>query len=293
MEVKGKICIVTGSAQGLGKEFATRLLKAGASVTISDLKEDIGKKTVGDLQRKFGRESVNFLVCDVTKMDHLENMFKESEEFFKAPVEIFVNNAGISTDFGWKKCMDVNIMAVMAATTMAMERMRGRSGCRIINIGSMAGLLTGFSEGATPYYVSKHGVVALSRTLAANKNEHGVDIMCLCPSFADTDIVNKVSAESRSVIAKALKRTGLLTVERVGEGFAALLACKNGTVMAVLCNQPFMVMPDMAMSNVIAMGIVAKMLRMVFGVDVMHPWHYILAVVVFMVILQLILRVLI
>ena len=83
---------------------------------------------------------VHFVHCDVTKDEDLDNLIQAANTLFGAPVDIFVNNAGISTILGWRKCMEVNIMAMMSATEKVLVVMRNRDGCKIINIGSLAGM---------------------------------------------------------------------------------------------------------------------------------------------------------
>ena len=158
---------MTGSAQGLGKEFSRRLLRAGGNVIISDLKEETGLNTLDEFAKEFGKERVHFVRCDVTKSEDLDNLMNSTIAAFGKKVDIFVNNAGINTNWGWKKCMEVNILAVMSATEKAIAAMQNTSGCKIINIASIAGIIgTGFNPDTLGYYVSKNGVVTLSRTMA-------------------------------------------------------------------------------------------------------------------------------
>ena len=112
---------------------------------------------------------VCFVKCDVTKKEQFTNLFDKTEEFFQVScVDLLANNAGINLNHGWRLCMEVNIMSVMLGTEIALERMRaaGKSG-QIINTASMAGLAPGLSEKMLAYTVSKHGVVALTRTMGA------------------------------------------------------------------------------------------------------------------------------
>merc|ERR1711909_215082 len=142
MSVSNTVCVITGSAQGLGKAFAVRLLTAGAKVCLSDLQQETGEKTLAELRERFGEDKVCFVACNVIVEQDFRNLFDKAEEFFKVScVDILVNNAGINTNWGWKKCMEVNIMAVMTGTEIAMERMRKspKKG-QIINVASMAGL---------------------------------------------------------------------------------------------------------------------------------------------------------
>ena len=109
----------------MGKAFAVRLLTAGARVCISDLKQENGEKALAELKERFGEGKLCFVACDVTSEEQFKNPFNRAEEFFKvACIDILENNAGINTNFGWKKCMEVNIMSVMMGTELAMERMK-------------------------------------------------------------------------------------------------------------------------------------------------------------------------
>ena len=139
MDLTTKVAIITGSAQGLGKAFAAILLKNGAKVCISDVNNEKGQEAVKDLQEKFDVENVCFVQCDVTNDDQFRNLFDKAEEYFKVGcVDILVNNAGINTNYGWRKCMNVNIMAVMNGTEIALERMaKSGKNCQIINTASM------------------------------------------------------------------------------------------------------------------------------------------------------------
>merc|ERR1712130_723234 len=71
MQVRDAVCLITGSAQGLGKAFAVRLLEAGARVCISDVKVEVGLAAQEELRGKFGKEKVFFVQCDVTKAEQL------------------------------------------------------------------------------------------------------------------------------------------------------------------------------------------------------------------------------
>jgi len=290
MDLSGKVCIITGSAQGLGKEFAKRLLQAGANVTISDVNEERGKLTLTELRSTSGDEKVHFVPCDVTKDEQLEHLFKESEEFFSSPVDMFVNNAGINTNLGWRKCMEVNIMAVMSATEMALAKMKGRKGCKIVNIGSIAGIVAGSSTESIGYVASKHGVVTLSRSLAANRKDHGVDVLCLCPSWADTEIVSGIRKELKPLIEKSVKSLGLMKVEDVGDAFVKLINSKNGTVLTAVADTPHIVLNDYSMPRILCTALVGKLLGKVFGTEVVESWQVAATLAVIFILLNLVIK---
>jgi len=245
-------------------------------VTLSDLNDDQGQETLAQLVAQYGRDKVNFVQCDVTKEDQLENLFAESEKFFGKPVDIFVNNAGINTNLGWRKCMEVNILAVLSATEMALKHMQGRSHCKIVNLASVAGLVPSPEPESASYFISKRGVVTLSRTLAANRTTHNVDILCLCPGWADTAIVSEVREDLKPTVNQHVKKMGLMKVERVGEAFMQLLASKNGTVLSVMANLPMLEIPDTSVPEVFGGMAICKVLNKMFGIELGESWHFVL-----------------
>merc|ERR1711892_574357 len=280
MDVSNKVCVITGSAQGLGKAFAVRLLNAGSKVCISDLKQETGEKTLAELRERFGAGKVCFVACDVTDEDQFKNLFNKAEEFFKVScVDILVNNAGINTNFGWKKCMEVNIMAVMMGTEIAMERMRkSPNKGQIINVASMAGFIPGFDEKMVGYTVSKTGVIALTRTMAKDIVRHGVVTKCICPSWTDTEIVSGVLPEFKDQVDEDVKKmNGTMTPEHVAEGFYRLATqCENGSAMAVIKGVPYILVPDYnVFPMIMSMVMMAKILDKIFGPQVVTRNHQI------------------
>jgi len=283
MSVSNSVCVITGSAQGLGKAFAVRLLTAGAKVCLSDLKQETGEKTLAELRERFGEDKVCFVACNVTVEQDFKNLFDKAEEFFKVScVDILVNNAGINTNWGWKKCMEVNIMAVMTGTEIAMERMRKspKKG-QIINVASMAGLGPGLSEDMVGYTVSKTGVIALTRTMAQAIASHGVVTKCICPAWTDTEIVSSVATKDKSGLKGHIQKLGgMMTPEYVAEGFYRLVTqCSNGSAMAVLKGTPYIIVPDYNKPMIISIVMVAKILEKVLGPDVVSRNYQILCFV--------------
>ena len=139
MDLYNKVAIITGSAQGLGKAFAIRLLDGGARVCLSDVNRNKGEATLKELQEKYGMERISFTSCDVTNEEEIRNLFDKAEWYFSVDcVDIFANNAGINCNAGWRKCMTVNIISVMNGAEIAMERMkRSSKTCQIINTSSL------------------------------------------------------------------------------------------------------------------------------------------------------------
>jgi len=295
MDLVNKVAIITGSAQGLGKAFAARLLEVGVKVCISDVNEEKGEAALSELKERFGENNVCFVQCDVTKDEEFINLFDEAEKFFKVEcVDILANNAGINTNFGWRKCMEVNIMAVMNGTEIALERMKkaGKPG-QIINTASLAGFGPGVNAEMSPYTVSKHGVVALTRTMA--KEDSGVMHKAICPAWTDTNIVSSATTDKaqKSALNKHInKMGGLMTPEYVAEGFFRLLTqCGNGCTLVVLKDTPYIAMPDYGTGMVMIIALMSRLLEKLVNPQVVLGQHLVVAFTTLFIILAYLLTV--
>ena len=96
-DVKGRRAIITGSAQGFGKEFARRLLQDGCKVCLSDVDEIKGLETKATFQKNFGLgdDGVCFVKCDVTVKDDWTNLWSSAEKLLDGNIDILINNAGL------------------------------------------------------------------------------------------------------------------------------------------------------------------------------------------------------
>ena len=97
-EVKGSRAIITGSAQGFGKEFAKRLLGKGCKVCLSDIDEVKGEETKSQFQKQFGLDdhSICFIKCDVSVKDDWNKLWDSAEKNLGGKIDILINNAGLS-----------------------------------------------------------------------------------------------------------------------------------------------------------------------------------------------------
>ena len=292
MDVKDKLAVITGSASGLGKAFANRLLESGAMVCLSDVNEAIGNATAEEFSDKFGKEKVKFVKCNVLDKDDIEALYSEAERYFGHSVDIFCNNAGVNHVRGWRLCMDINIMSVMECTEYVIDKMdirRGGKGGLIVNTASMAGIVNGDIPEAACYYASKHGVVALTRSLGTNVflKESGVRVQCICPSFVDTNILADASKDQLTFIKN---KFGLMTPEFVAEGFLKLVTeCDNGTALCILDKVPPVVYSDMSATWIFVLSVGAVMFKKIFGTDLFLPRHQMIFVFSLFILAQLLL----
>ena len=97
-EIKGRRAIITGGAQGMGKEFAKRLLESGGKVCLSDIDEIKGHETKELFQKQFGlnENGVCFVKCDVSNKEDWPKLWNLAENILEGPIEILINNAGLN-----------------------------------------------------------------------------------------------------------------------------------------------------------------------------------------------------
>jgi len=276
MDVQGKLAIITGSSQGLGKAFAVKLLEAGALVCLSDVNSSTGSTALAELSEKFGKNKLHFIKCNVLEKIDIESLYEGCEKHFGRTVDIFCNNAGINHIRGWKLCMDIDIMAVMECTEYVLDKMditKGGKGGLIVNTASLAGIAVDGPRESACYFVAKHGVVALTRTLGKKKvlKSTGVRVQCICPAFADTGILEDVGTKTMTEVKK---KFGLMTPEFVAEGFMKLVTrCNNGDAMVVVKDVPPFVYSDLSNEWVKFLAVGSKLFSALFGVDLFTPQH--------------------
>ncbi|XP_041375951.1 15-hydroxyprostaglandin dehydrogenase [NAD(+)]-like [Gigantopelta aegis] len=236
----GKVAIVTGAAQGLGKAFSKALLQRGAKVCLADIDTETGEKTQEEFESTFGETEVIFKKTDVTSHKQMEELFKLAKETFGG-LDIVVNNAGVSGEVYplWQKVIDVNLKGTIAGTMLGLDAMRrdkGGNGGVIVNISSMTGILP--NPYGPVYTASKYGIVGFSRSWAMNPDiiKNGVRINVLCPSFVDTNLfadLNSDNCLNVPALKAMIQHVGVMTSEHVAEGLLELIEdeTRNGAVL--------------------------------------------------------------
>lgn len=192
MALTGKIALITGGTGGLGKAFATQLLKRGANVSLADF-DASGRKVVADLNTTYGDGRVTFVQCDVTNKTQLEDAFATTKREFGGAIDILFNNAGVAWP-SWKDFeahVAINLTAVIRGTILGQKEMQtttgGKGGC-IVNVASVAGLNP--LPMSPVYAATKAGVINLTKSLG-HLAADGVRVNALCPAFTDTAMVAK------------------------------------------------------------------------------------------------------
>lgn len=232
--------LITGGAQGLGLGFAELLLQHGGRVCLLDVREDTGKATEAELNQKYGEGRAVFVKCNVTSQEEVEAAFEKAKEAFGG-LDLVVNNAGVGTVGGnFARTIDINLTAVIRCSYLAEKYMsteNGGTGGQLINMASAGGL--GIVAMDPPYMCSKHGVVALSRSLAMTYAAKGITVKCLCPTFVNTTFftaqAGPLDTPEKKQYAAQRQEYGILEPSDVVAAFKTIVEAEdmNGSVMLV------------------------------------------------------------
>jgi len=252
---------------GFGKEFSRRVLVGGGRVVVADKNLEKGKETCLEFQEKFGTSSCIFQEVDVTKKEDWETAWKVAEEFFNNKIDVLVNNAGVSPKLGFEICMKINLDGVLLGCNMMADKLgkhNGGQGGLVVNTASMAGILYGMDKDGSSYQISKHGVVAATRTFGNRKivRKTGIKHVALCPWFSPTSILD--GSDKEQIAKKA--PMGLVPVEKVGEAFQRMVKDQRSeSLMLVMPDTPLVYYPDVSFALGIIVFLLSKMAHM-FGV---------------------------
>jgi NAD(P)-dependent dehydrogenase (short-subunit alcohol dehydrogenase family) len=183
-----RVAVVTGAARGIGREVALELAARGYAVAANDLEEPTG--TVSEVER-LGAEAL-VVAADVSDEEAVRRMAEKIRERF-GRVDALVNNAGLmfiasaeDTDLAdWRRVVGVNLTGPFVTSREFGRMMLERGAGSIVNVSSVAGLL-GIGNRAA-YNASKHGLVGLTRTLAAEWGGRGVRVNAVCPGWVKTE----------------------------------------------------------------------------------------------------------
>lgn len=189
-ELSGKVAIITGGANGIGRGSAELFVEEGAKVVIADIDEERGRS----LSDRLGG-AARFKRADVTTRAEVQALVDFALAEFGG-LHIMFNNAGVSDvaqgsllddDFvNFERVMRVNVLGVMLGTQIAARHMSTRGGGSIINTASIAGVRAG--HGFSSYRAAKAGVIHFTKTAAIELGPSLVRVNCICPGNIPTDM---------------------------------------------------------------------------------------------------------
>ncbi len=214
MGLAGKVALVTGAAQGIGKSIVLLLARNGADIVISDINPVKAEETANEVQA-IGRKTMAIKV-NVADLEEVERMVQAIIEKF-GRIDILINNAGITrdklilrmTEEDWDAVLDVNLKGTFNCTKAVIRHMSKQKGGKIINIASVSGEMG--NAGQANYSASKAGVIGFTKTIAREFAQRGINVNAIAPGYIQTPMTDALSEK----VKEELRR--MIPLERLGQ----------------------------------------------------------------------------
>jgi len=216
-DLKDRVAVVTGGAQGFGLAITNRFIESGAKVVIWDIDENEAKKAL----EKVNSKNLSYQIVDVSDFKKINEKLNEIESSHRK-IDIFINNAGLAgmnTTVAqypieeWNKVIDLNLNAVFYCCKAVVPFMEKNNYGRIVNIASIAG-----KEGnpnASAYSTSKAGVIGLTKSLGKELAQKNIAVNCVTPAAAKTRIFDQMTEEHINYMLSKIPRNKFAKVEEL------------------------------------------------------------------------------
>ncbi len=225
-----KVALVTGGTRGIGRAIAEGLKEAGYKVVVNyAAREDVAAKMTADT-------GIPTYKWDVSELAACEENVKKIEADLGAPIEVLINNAGITRDaplhkmseLAWNEVVLANLNSCYNMSRLVIDGMRDRKYGRIINISSINGQLGQF--GQTNYSAAKAGILGFTKALARETASRGITVNAIAPGYIDTDMVRAVSPEVLAKIVSGIPVGRLGNPEEIARAVVFLADEKSGFI---------------------------------------------------------------
>lgn len=232
MNLSGRVALVTGAGQGIGRAISLRLAEAGASVVVNDISER-AEETAELIRQNKGQAAA--ILADVSSSEDVAKLAEKAIATF-GKIDILVNNAGITrdqllmrmSDDDWQKVLRIDLDSVFLCTRAVMRPMMKQRWGRIINLASVVGL-TG-NAGQANYAAAKAGVIGFTRSIAKEVGSRNITVNAIAPGYIDTDMTRKLPEEQRAGLLKGIPLGRPGTPQDVAEAVAFLAAEETGYI---------------------------------------------------------------
>jgi 3-oxoacyl-[acyl-carrier protein] reductase len=226
LPLAGKVALITGSGQGIGRATALRLAQAGADIVINYRSNADAAKEALTAIEALGRRCIA-IQADVSEEEEVTRLFSEAQNAL-GPIAILVNNAGTTRDklilqmslADFEKVMDTNLRAAFLCTKAALRGMMKARWGRIINITSVAGLLG--NAGQANYSASKAAIAALTLSTAREMASRNITANAVAPGFVPTELTSIVNEQQRKFMLDQTPLGRFGTTEEIAATIAFL-----------------------------------------------------------------------
>ena len=227
MSLEGKVAIVTGAAQGIGRTIAETLARDGADIAVADLDPGRSQETV-DAVAKIGRKVLNVKVNVADWNDAKQMADQVLKEWGK--VDILVNNAGVTRDGllvrmkeeDWNLVLQVNLNGTFHCTKAVLQPMTKQRSGRIMNIASIVGVMG--NAGQANYAASKAAVIGFTKTVAREYASRMVTVNAVAPGFIDTAMTHSLPPDVKDTLQKQIPLGRLGQASDVAEAVRFLVS---------------------------------------------------------------------
>lgn len=197
MDFKNKKVIVTGGAQGIGKETVRGIVEGGGYVIIADINEERAKKTVEEFAPHAEFEHMDLGDRD-SIVNAMNNIIKRNER-----IDVLINCAGVISAVQFKdltfeeleRTIRINLTGCFNTISCIYNHFIENGGGRIVNVSSVAGKIGGGLLGTAAYASSKAGLNGLTKAVAKEGGKYGISCNAVCPSFTETEMTRSLSED--------------------------------------------------------------------------------------------------
>lgn len=201
--------VITGGANGIGRQMALLVAAQGGHVVLADRDEQEARATARQVVERGGRALV--VACDVSDDGDVARLAEEASGWLPR-IDLWANNAGVLVTgeladlplSEYRRVVDVNLWGVIHGCHHAIPRLRAQGGGHLLNVASLAGTIPLPFMGA--YNATKAAVIALSETLHAELAAEGIGVTVLCPSFTQTGFVEASSGTASEGLMATARR---------------------------------------------------------------------------------------
>jgi 3-oxoacyl-[acyl-carrier protein] reductase len=239
LKLEGKVALVTGAAQGIGKAVALLLARNGADIVVSDINPEKAEETANEI-KSIGRNALA-IQGNVANWNDVERMVETILEKF-AKIDILVNNAGITrdklilrmTEEDWDAVLDVNLKGTFHCTKAVVRHMAKQRSGKIVNIASVVGEMG--NAGQANYSASKAGVIGLTKTVAREFAQRGININAIAPGYIQTPMTDALPEKAKEELKKLIPMERLGKPEDVAEAVLFLVSEESSYITGQVLN---------------------------------------------------------